>query len=76
MDILVAKKLGFLVIGVWSLTAIHLLARFDPHLAPKPFRSLGPPLGGKFDVVRGLRVTGRYGMGIKAIFCLHRVSAT
>ena len=40
---------------VWGLTDIYLLANFDPP-PPKPFPSMGLPLCGRFDAVRGVRV--------------------
>ena len=49
------------------------------HLTPNPinyFIGLGPPLGGNFDFVRGIRVTGRGGRRLEATRCHHRVRAT
>ena len=44
---------------------IYLLERLPPPPPSQPFYILGPPIGGKFFTLRGIRVTGSGGIWIK-----------
>ena len=68
MDPLFSGALRFLVLGGVGFKGYLLVSMNSPTppLPLKPFFSLVPPLGGKFDAVRGIKVTGGGGRRINA----------